>query len=123
MANRRQVLDKISRNLDILGIAQSERGAEGEVNVLDMEISYEDADIQKPEGGVDDSVNPFLGIGIGNPGVIKIKLTSGSLDSIQKLQVLHVCSGHANDIEIVDSSVGGQNGRLRGHADLLGMGA
>lgn len=121
MANKRQVLDKISRNLDSLGISNV-RGSNGEVEVAGITISYADADIAKPEGGVDDSVSPFLGIGIGNPGIISMDLGGSDLDTVEKLQVFHVCAGHANDIDVSNASTGAVNGRVRGHADLLGLG-
>lgn len=121
MANRRQVLDKISRNLDSLGISNT-RGSAGEVEVAGITISYVDAVIDKPEGGVDDSQSPFLGIGIGNPGKIGMDLGGADLDTLEKVQVFHVCAGHANNIEISNAATGAVNGEVRGHADLLGMG-
>lgn len=118
MANRIQVLDKIKRNLDQLGIANV-RG-QSDITVLGMVISYQDADIAKPEGGIDDQASPFLGIGIGNPGLIAIDAGGSDLDSLDKLRVLRVCSGHANDI--VMSNTTGSDGILEGHVDMIGVG-
>lgn len=121
MANKRQVLDKISRNLDQLGIANV-RG-DLDVTVLGITISYVDAEGDKPELGVDDAQSPFLGIGVGNPGQIKLDLGGADLDTAAKIQVLQVVSGHANDLEIANAATAAVNGRIRGHADLIGMGA
>ena len=128
MANSQQVLDKISRNLTQLGIANS-RDANGVAVVVDsMVVSYVAASIEKPIGGVDGDVSPFLGLGIGNPGLIKIKGAAGQntlaaiYTSEKRLRVLRVCSGHANDIVIEAGDTTAQLARLPGHQDLLGMG-
>lgn len=121
MANKVQILDKISRNLQQMGIATT-RGAAAEVQVAGMTISYEDADISKPEGGIDGTVSPFLGIGVANPGKIKIDLGGAGLDSLVKVKVLRACSGHANDIKLANSGAAAIDGDLPGTADMLGMG-
>lgn len=131
MANRKQILDKIARNLDMLGIPES-RGAANSVIVdngsNDLTISYVDASIQLPMGGVDGSVTPFLGIGVANPGKIKIKsaiLTAGTIadviDSIMAARVLAVCAGMANNI-VLENSDASFSGEIRGDVDNLGMG-
>lgn len=127
MANKKQVLDKISRNLEQLGIANS-RGSANEVIIdngsNDITISYVDASIQAPMGGVDGNVSPFLGMGIAAPGSIQLAFQAATLaaclDTQKALQVLTVCAGHANDLLIQPSSGGAS--RLRGNPDLLMMG-
>jgi hypothetical protein len=116
MANKIQILDKIQRNCEQRAIAVSRTDAETLV-AGGLTITYLDADIQSPMGGIDDSINPYLGIGIANPGKIQI---DGALDSLVKLRVVRIASGHANDIEIVNSGI--EDGTLEGHTDLLGMG-
>ena len=111
MANKVQILDKIERNCRQLDIAVNRDSAE-QLTAAGMVITYTDAVIESPMGGIDDSASPFLGIGIANPGVIDIDTDPSSLD---ELRVLRVVSGMANDIQI-------PAGRLEGHADLLGMG-
>lgn len=111
MANKVQILDKIQRNCEQLGIAVSRTDAETLV-AAGMTITYVEADIEKPMGGVDDQISPFLGIGVANPGVINIDKDPSSLD---EFRVLRVVAGMANDIVL-------PAGRLEGHADLLGMG-
>ena len=126
MSNKRQVLDKISRNLDQLEISNSRSG--DDVVAGGLTVSYVDADIQKPLGGVDGDVNPFLGIGVGNPGVIKVKGAAGEnsiaaiLDSAENLQIMSVIFGHANDVVMEEGDTTDELARIRGQVDLLGMG-
>jgi len=111
MANRVQILDKIERNCSQLGIAVT-RNDLNTLTAAGMVITYVDAVIEKPMGGIDDSTSPFLGIGVANPGVIDIDTDPSTLD---EFRVLRIVAGMANDITI-------PSGRLEGHADLLGMG-
>jgi hypothetical protein len=111
MANGVQILDKIQRNCQQRGLSVSRPSA----NLLvaeGMEISYQDAAIAAPMGGIDPDVSPFLGIGIANPGKIVFDTNPATL---VRLQVLRIASGHANTIVI-------PLGELPGHADLNGMG-
>ena len=123
MGQNKAILEKIKRNLDILGISYADLGASIEVDG-DWTIEYEDADIQMPMGGVDDGASPFLGIGIGNPGLIKITDSANALaamiDSADKQRCFAMLCAFANDKLLVDS---GANERLiEGHVDLLGLG-
>lgn len=120
MANRKQVLDKIARNLDMLGIANTRGDSSVVAGVIT--ITYEDATIQKPEGGIDDQASPFLGIGVANPGKIKMDLGGEDLDSLAKLKVLRVVAGHANNIVLDNAATPAVEGELQGSVDLLGMG-
>ena len=112
MANRVQILDKIERNCKQLGIVTSRSDA----NTLvagGITITYTDAVIQAPMGGIDDKTSPFLGIGIANPGKINFDTNPTTLIH---LQVLRVAGGHANTIVV-------HLGELQGSSDLLNMGA
>ena len=131
MANKKAVLDKIARNLDMLAIPNS-RGSANEVIVdnasNDLTISYIDASIQSPMGGVSDAASPFLGIGIANPGKLKIKSSSTAadtiadvIDSIMAARVLAVCAGMANNI-VLENSDATFSGEIRGDVDNLNMG-
>jgi hypothetical protein len=111
MANRVQILDKIERNCKQLGIATSRPSASSLV-AGGLTITYVSAVIASPMGGIDDQVSPFLGIGIAAPGKINLSANPASLT---ELQVLRVCSGHANTIVI-------PAGELQGSSDMLGMG-
>ena len=111
MANKVQILDKIERNCKQVGIATVRNSAES-LTAAGMEITYLDAVIQSPQGGIDDSSSPFLGIGIANPGKINIDTDPSNLD---EYRVLRIVSGMANSIVL-------PSGELEGSSDLLGMG-
>ena len=123
MGNKVAILDKLKRNLDMRSISYVDSGSFIVVDT-DWTISYEDASIQKPMGGIDDSSSPFLGIGIGNPGKIKIvdsaNLLNVMIDSeVKQIVFAFVCS-FANDKLLVDS---GANERVvPGHSDFNGLG-
>lgn len=127
MANKVQILDKIARNLEQLGMTVT-RGSACEVVAQGLTVSYTDADIQSPMGGVDGDISPFLGIGVANPGQIKIKGDAGenTLAAIwttsDKLQVLQQVAGHANDITVEAGDTATELAYLRGSADVLGLG-
>jgi hypothetical protein len=117
MGMEKQILDKIKRNLDILGIS-AVRG-DSDVQAEGIVISYEevalDAD-SSPMRGVDDSSSPYLGIGNGSPGRIKVDLAPAAMNDAGKLRVLGVLCSFANDKELGDGSI------IEGHSDLVGMG-
>lgn len=130
MANSKPILDKLARNLDMLQIPYSRSG----INVVvdngsnDLTLSYVEASIQSPMGGVSPANAPYLGIGVGNPGQILIKSSSSTndditdvLDSALAARVLCVCAALANDLSLENSDAS-FSARIRGHVDLLGMG-
>jgi hypothetical protein len=120
MANDVQILDKIQRNCEQVGISVSRTDADTLVAAA-FTITYTVADIQSPMGGIDDSASPFLGIGIANPGIIDMDL-GGALSTLaaDDLRVIRIAGGVGNDI-IVNNG-GSELARLEGHVDLLGMG-
>jgi len=132
MANDVQILDKIQRNLEQIGITVTRTNTKVEAG--NIKVQYEAADIQSPMGGVSDAASPFLGIGIANPGQI---IVSGLLDADTTiaaiivddtdLRVLRVVSGHGNTIKVKagrtdDSILAADLAVLEGHVDMLGMG-
>jgi hypothetical protein len=120
MANKVQILDKIERNCKQRGIATSRTTAESLV-AGNFTVTYVDADIQAPMGGINDQASPFLGIGVANPGVINMNRGAAlSALTAEDLRVIRIVSGHANDITI--SNGASELARLEGHVDLLGMG-
>lgn len=125
MANPVQVLDKIKRNLDAVGVSATRNATS--VTAAGLTISYVDASIQSPMGGVDGGASPFLGIGVANPGVLKIKGATGenSIPAIfvdaADLAVLACCTRFANDV-VVEAANGTELARLAGHPDLKMMG-
>lgn len=132
MANSAAILQKLARNAKMLGLtvnSQSQVAVVIENGSNDLTISYVDASFSPAVvGGVDSSVSPFLGIGVGNPGKIKIKSASTAADSIADVidsavaaQVLAMCAAMANDI-VLENSDATFSANLRGHSDLIGLG-
>ena len=133
MANSVQILDKIVRNMKQRGVSAVVRNASS-VSVTKtggdvLTVSYVDKSVQSPMGGVSSSAAPYLGIGIAAPGAIKIKGAAAEstiaaiFDTAEAIELLAEVSGYANDIIIENGGSSAQLARLKGHADLLGMGA
>ena len=127
MANKVQILNKIARDLGQLGVSVTQGATT--VTVGHCIISYVDATIASPMGGVDGTASPFLGIGVANPGKLQIRGT-GSLNTIatifdnaSDLQVLALVAGFANNILVVDGSTGATVlAELVSNVDLKGLG-
>jgi len=127
MANKQQILDKIVRKLELNGEAPV-RGA-ADITVRGMVISYEAASIQSPMGGVDGDSNPFLGIGVANPGRIKIVANTDDMTTIfsndaagkARLMIIGLLGDFANDKVLRNNSDNADLSVIRGH-ELLGMG-
>lgn len=130
MANRDAILHKLARNAKMLGMtvnSESHTAVVIENGSNDLTISYVDASFSPSMvGGVDGSVSPFLGIGVGNPGKLQIKGAAGAtwaltIDSLVAGKVLAMCAALANDIQIRGS--GDEDlGVIRGHSDIIGLG-
>lgn len=132
MANSAQILAKIARDAAMLGLTVNSQTATAVVienGSNDLTVSYV-AGSTSPAmmGGVDSSSAPFLGIGHGGPGKIKITSaihTAGTiadvLDSITAAKLLAKCAGFANNI-LLSNDDASWTGEIRGHADLIGMG-
>ena len=130
MANSAAILHKLARNAKMLGLTvntESQTAVVIENGSNDLTISYADA-VFSPAvvGGVDSSVSPYLGIGVGNPGRIVISGAGATtvatlLDSVVAAKVLAMCAAMANDIELRQSNAA-VLGVIRGHSDLIGMG-
>lgn len=131
MPNVSALMNKIARNAAQLGLTVSSNTGAAVViangsNALT--ISYVAASIDAPMGGVDPAVSPFLGIGIGNPGKLKMKSASTAtdtvadvLDSVVAAKVLHMLGGFSNNVllENVDATF---TAELRGDVDNIGLG-
>ncbi len=131
MAMKKQILDKLARDLEQLGM-QVSRGTGNQVVVengsADVTLDYADA-VFTPSmmGGVDGSVSPYLGIGVGNPGSIKFYVQSANtltaaFATATAVKVFAQCAGFANDIQVMQADGTTLLLRVRGHADLIGMG-
>jgi len=127
MANNRFVLDKIARNLEQYGLTVT-RGSAGQVLAAGLTVSYNDAVIQSPMGGVSDAVSPFLGVGIANPGKLKVKGGAGQntlaaiLGTADDVTVWSIVARFANDASIEAGDTATELLALRGHPDMLAVG-
>lgn len=131
MANSVQILAKIARNAAQLGLTVNSQSATAVVienGSNDLTVSYVNASIQSPMGGVDPSVSPFLGIGTANPGKIKIKSATNAngdmtdvLNTATAAKVLAICAAFANDI-VLENSDASASAEIRGHSDVIGLG-
>jgi hypothetical protein len=131
------ILDKIARNATQLGLTVT-RGASSvtiENGSNDLVISYVDAVIASPMGGIDGNTSPFLGIGTVNPGKIKIAgagvntanpgTVAELIDSAVAAQVLVIVCGFGNDLQLFNANAGAGADldiEIRAFADLRGMG-
>jgi hypothetical protein len=126
MANSAKILDKIKRNLDMLGVTAT-RGATS-VTVDDCTISYSDASIEGPMGGVSASSSPYLGIGVAAPGKIVFKGATGEdtvaliMTSEGRLKALRVCCAFANNVIVQDGDSTDTLAELPGSPDHVGLG-
>lgn len=126
MANPVQVLDKIKRNLDAVSVPATRNN--GSVTAAGLTISYVDAALDAPMGGINGNASPYLGIGVANPGVIKIKgaagenTVAGIFVNAADLAVLACCTRFANDVVVEAGDTTTELARLAGHPDLKMMG-
>jgi hypothetical protein len=132
MANSAAILHKLARNAKMLGLtvnSESQTAVVIENGSNDLTISFVDASFSPSVvGGVDSSVSPFLGIGVGNPGKVRIKSainTAGDmtdiLDSAVAAKVLAMVAALANDIRLENSDASA-SADIRGHSDIIGLG-
>lgn len=130
MANSVQILDKIARDMDMLAIAYT-RASDGSITINnganDLTFSYVSASIQAPMGGIDPATSPFLGIGVGAPGQIKVKFQAATvaacLDTSLAIRSFCVALGRGNDVILEDSAGTPNQVLIRGHVDMIGVGA
>ena len=132
MGNSIAILNKLARNLQILGLtiaSQSQTAVVVSNGSNNLTISY-DAPTFTPAviGGVDPSVSPYLGIGAANPGQIQITSAISTNSSIADVidgavaaQVFASCASMANDI-ILQNANASFSARVRGHSDMLNVG-
>lgn len=132
MANPVAILDKIDRNLKQRGLTSARVGETVELTKTGgdiLTVSYVTKNLDSPMGGVSDAASPFLGIGVGAPGSIKIKGEATEttialiMDTSEALELLHECSGFSNDIIIEDGDTTTELARIRGHESTLGTGS
>jgi hypothetical protein len=125
------ILNKVARNAALLGLTVvSNDGATVVVSngSNNLSVSVVAASISSPMGGVDGTVSPFLGIGIANPGKLKLKSaisTAGTiadvLDGATAAKMLHMLGGFANNV-VLENANAGFSLELRGTVDSIGLG-
>ena len=130
-ANTTALMNKIARKAAQLGLTVvSNSGTSVVIDNAsnDLTISYVDASIDAPMGGVANTSAPYLGIGVANPGKIKMKSASTAadtiadvMDSLVAAKVLHLLGGFANNI-VLENSDATFTAELRGDVDNLGLG-
>jgi hypothetical protein len=132
MANSAAILQKLARNAKMLGLtvnSESQTAVVIENGSNDLTISYVAASFSPAVvGGVDSAVSPFLGIGVGNPGKIRIAGATTTdtvpavIDSVVAAKVLAMCAALANDLQLCSDAGATVVAEIRGHSDLLGLG-
>lgn len=138
MANSIAILQKMARNATMLGqtvVSQSQTAVVIANGSNNLTISYAAA-VFNPAvvGGVDPTVSPYLGIGVGNPGQLVLQAANGTtvatvIDGAIAAQVLGMLAALANDIIIANNTTIGaptlpadQLARIRGQSDIIGLG-
>lgn len=131
MANSVQILNKIARAAEISGltlVSQTSTAVVVDNSSNDLTISYTAADIDAPMGGVSSAAAPYLGMGIVNPGTIKIKSASTAadavtdvIDSVIAAKVFRIVCGFANDVHLENSDATFSL-VLPGNVDFVGLG-
>src|SRR5688500_10166645 len=118
MANKDAILDKIARNMTQRGYTADRVGDTVVVDngSNDLTVTYETKSVQSPMGGVSDASAPYLGIGVAEPGAIKITgagvntavaATVGELiDTATAATLLAEVCGLANDIMLANANAG-----------------
>jgi hypothetical protein len=125
-----QILAKFARNAQIQGLVVSSQTATAVVianGANALTVSYQNAQIQMPQGGVDPSVSPYLGIGVANPGKIVLQSATGTtiptlIDGVVAAQVFALLAAFANDIILMSDDGVTQLAVIKGTSDWIGMG-
>lgn len=126
MANSVQILNKLARNLDMLGVSYTR--AATTLTVSGLIVSYVDASISGPMGGVSAASAPYLGIGVANPGKIKIKGASGEttvagmIDSETNARVLALVCAFGNNVILESGDSTTQLAEIPASVDMVGLG-
>lgn len=136
MANSVQILDKIARAAEMMGLTVNSHTADAVIiddGGDDILVKYQAADISSPMGGISASAAPYLGIGIANPGYIVLSKNAAGddtmatvFDTAQTAKVFAICCGFANDVVIMDGNEGvgtaAELARVQGTVVALGLG-
>ena len=128
MANKDAIMDKIVRNMKQRGFSTAARTADG-ATVDGLTVSYQEKDGSSPQIGVglvDASGSTVLGLGNVTAGSILIEdgsqLTADAIDTAERMTLLSVVSGLANDVVISGTDGATDSIRIAGSADAIGLG-
>jgi len=145
MAMEKQILEKIERNAEMLGMSVVSNDG---VNLIiddkdaaeNIRVSYEQSHNlgSSPMVGIDSAANPFLGVGIQVPGTIKVAIGADDNDANAELladlqgaitedalKVMRLAGQFANDVKLAKENSGaGADFELvtRGDEKLAGLG-
>ena len=136
MANSKQILNKIARDAQMLGLTvQSNTGTSVIIDdgANDILIEYVDAIIQDPMGGVSPATAPFLGAGHNAPGKIAFSCNAAGNKTIaqifvneQNVKAFALCCGFANNVIVLDGNEGYGTAavllEVDGSPDMKGLG-
>ena len=131
MAYIKPIMQKLKRNLDMLGIANTTDGVS--VTVGNLVVSYELANIAAPMGGIDNTISPFLGAGVQTPGYLLIKDANAGHDTLPEvivtetdLQVFSMVCRFGNSVKVYGRNAGNTADVLLAtvvsNVDVLGVG-
>ena len=94
-----------------------------------LNVTYVPKAVQSPMGGVDPTVSPYLGIGIGAPGLLQLQPANPATTTIpgiftdqSSVELMVELSGYANDLQILGGT-GGQLALIHGMDSWLGLGS
>lgn len=120
------ILNKIASRLDNLGVSYTRDSSS--ITVDTAVISYSDAVISSPMGGVSDASAPFLGIGIAAPGKLVFKGAAGQntiaaiFTSAARVNAFAVLCGFSNNVIVQKGDDTSTLVEVAGCADVIGVG-
>ena len=132
MANKAAIIAKVARNLKQRGLTAAVVGDTVQLTKTGgdvLVVSYVDKQIQKPLGGIDGSVSPFIGIGVAAPGALKVKGAAAEttlaaiFDTAEALALWSELSHFANDMVVESGASTAELAYVAGHPTVQGLGS
>lgn len=121
------MIDKVARNLGMLGISYTRNG--DVLVAAGLTLSLVEASVQSPMGGVNGNASPFLGIGgSAMPKTWKIKGEAGQntiaaiFTGADELKIFSLLAHMANDIVVEAGDTTTELARIPGHQDVQFLG-
>jgi len=146
MAMKKQILEKIERNAEMLGMSVISNDGitltiDDAGSAQNIRVSYDeshDLAVSGPMLGVSDAASPFLGVNVMAPGTIKVSIGADDNDAtdeviadlqgaitVDVLRVLRLANQFANDVKLAKENAGaGSDFEVitRGDEKLTGLG-